>query len=460
MIRKKQQTEQNFWKPSATLMAIALTFIGAIFASAATPTVFSSCPQLFGVNGLAATQNNLLFTTQYQPNLYQIDASGTSCTLFAVLPPPSSVPIGVYEEYIAISPGVGGFQAGYIFVNQFEKIFKISPDGTTVTLFATIPTWTNHVAFHGGLTFDTSGNYGLKLIATGQNAADGHGEVYTIDSAGTATKLANLSGNFSTGITEGPQITLPSFTPAPSKLILTQEDANLVLIVNPDGSVNTLNTLSDIAGANVIPANVCSLVGPNAAFFTTDWAHGRVLKYAAGDVPPAGGVLLPVENTTPAASVFLQNNSGVISVFDNDPFVGAASPIVHEGSTFVTCNTGTACPATPGFWKNHAFPSAMTFPVTIGGIQYSKNDFIAILSNPGGGNAVQILAYQLVATLLNVANGATVPANVAATIADAESLLNGINMVTGFVAPSSSLGQMMIADASVLNTFNNNENCH
>jgi len=53
-----------------------------------------------------------------------------------------------------------------------------------------------------------------------------------------------------------------------------------------------------------------------------------------------------------------------------------------------------------------------------------------------------------------------VPANVAATIADAESLLNGINMVTGFVAPSSSLGQLMIADASVLNTFNNNENCH
>jgi hypothetical protein len=59
--------------------------------------------------------------------------------------------------------------------------------------------------------------------------------------------------------------------------------------------------------------------------------------------------------------------------------------------------------------------------------------------------------------LLNVANNATVPANVAATIADAESLLTGHNMLTDFVAPSSSLGQQMIADASILDAFNNTQ---
>src|SRR5207244_2792010 len=159
--------------------------------SAATPTVFATCAQLFEVNGLAATQNKLLFTTQNQPNLYQIDSTGSNCSLFAVLPPPSSVPIGVVEQYIAISPGLGGFPAGGVYVTQFEKVFKISPDGTSVTLFATIPAFSNHVYFHSGITFDQSGNYGNKMIVTGQDAADGHGVVYTIDSSGTPAKLAD-----------------------------------------------------------------------------------------------------------------------------------------------------------------------------------------------------------------------------------------------------------------------------
>ena len=55
---------------------------------------------------------------------------------------------------------------------------------------------------------------------------------------------------------------------------------------------------------------------------------------------------------------------------------------------------------------------------------------------------------------MNVAAGATVPANVANTITDAEALLNGINMLTGFVAPSSTLGQQMVNDASVLAAYN------
>jgi hypothetical protein len=454
------QVDQVTKRASTVLFTGVLGLLSAASAFAATPTVFSTCPQLFEVNGLAATQNKLLFTTQDQSNVFQIDASGTNCTLFAVVPPPADRPSVVVEEYLAISPGLGGFPAGWIFLTQYEKVFKISPDGSTVSLFATIPTFTNHIVFHSGITFDTSGNYGFKMIVTGQNKNDGHGEVYTVDSSGTPTLLASLTGGAPTGITEGPQITLPTFTPAPSRLIVSQEHLNQVLVINPNGSVNTLNTLSDISGTNVIPTNVCALVGPNASFFTTDWRNGRILKYAAGDVPPGGGVLLPVEDTSPGTSVFLQNNAGVISVFDGDAFVGAATPIVHEGSTFVTCNTGVNCPASPGFWKKHAYPAAMIFPVVIGGISYSKADFNTILNNPGGGNAVRILGFQLAAALLNAANGASVPANVSAAIADAESLLTGISLLSGFVAPSSAPGQKMIADAGVLDTFNNNENCH
>jgi hypothetical protein len=96
----------------------------------------------------------------------------------------------------------------------------------------------------------------------------------------------------------------------------------------------------------------------------------------------------------------------------------------------------------------------MTFPVVIGGISYSASDFATVLQNPGGGNAVHILGFQLVSAIINVANNANLPANVAATIADAESLLTGISLLTGNVAPSSALGQKMIADGSILDSYN------
>jgi hypothetical protein len=457
MLNNKQKSNLMMTSTSACFIGCALVFLSVAPASAATPTVFATCPQLFEVNGLAATQNKVLFTTQSQPSLYQIDSSGTTCTLFAVVPPPINRASGIVEEYIAISSGLGGFPAGWIYVNQYEKIFKISPDGSSVSLFATIPAFSNHIYSHGGVTFDQSGNYGNKLIVTGQDNVDGHGEVFTVDSAGNATKLVDLGGTNQSGITEGPQVTLATFAPAPSRLLVTQEFLNVVLVVNPDGSTRVLNNLSDIAGTNVIPANACTLVPANASYFVTDWAAGRILKYAAGDVPAGGGVLMPVEGTTPTASIYLENNSGAISIFDSNQFVAGVGPIVHEGSTFVTCNAGTACPLSPGYWKKHAYPATMTFPVIIGGISYSKTDFNTILNNPGGGNAVQILGFQLAAALLNIANGANVPNNVASTIANAENLLSGISLLSGNVAPSSPLGQLMVSAASVLNTYNNTE---
>jgi hypothetical protein len=293
------------------------------------------------------------------------------------------------------------------------------------------------------------------MIVTGQNFMDGHGQVYTIDSIGTVTLLANVGGSGGLGITEGPVLTLGAFTPAPGRLLVSQEDLNLVSLVNPNGTTASFNTSFDVADLAVIPAQLCPLVSSGGTFFITDWANARILQYPASDFKPAGGVLLPVEFDTPGFSIYLVDNSGVPSVFDPNQIVGPGTlPIVHEASTFVACNAGTVCPLTPGFWKNHAYPSALTFPVSIGGISYSHADFVNILDNPGGGNAVHILGFQLLAALINTAAGASVPANVASTIAHAESLLNGINLLSGFVAPSSPLGQQMLADAGILSTFN------
>jgi hypothetical protein len=69
-----------------------------------------------------------------------------------------------------------------------------------------------------------------------------------------------------------------------------------------------------------------------------------------------------------------------------------------------------------------------------------------------GADASLILAHQLIAALLSIANGSD-PTPIVATIADANSLLTGCLVPCG-VKPSSSLGQQMTADATLLDQYN------
>jgi hypothetical protein len=124
------------------------------------------------------------------------------------------------------------------------------------------------------------------------------------------------------------------------------------------------------------------------------------------------------------------------------------------------CSTGTGCPATIGFWKNtkkHPFPpSVESSGLTIGGVTYSASELLTIL-NANGGNAVVILGRQLVGALINIAAGATDSLAADMAIANAESLLstNSLNLLTSDVAPSSVLGQALLADEVTLNSYNN-----
>ena len=137
--------------------------------------------------------------------------------------------------------------------------------------------------------------------------------------------------------------------------------------------------------------------------------------------------------------------------------------ITFNGTTSTSidlvCSTGTGCPATIGFWKNeehHPFPnSVQTAGLNIGGVTYSASDLYKILS-ASGGNAVVILGKQLVGALLNLAAGGVHNATADAAIADAGSLLsmNSLNLLTSFVAPSSTLGAKLIADANTLDGYN------
>lgn len=76
---------------------------------------------------------------------------------------------------------------------------------------------------------------------------------------------------------------------------------------------------------------------------------------------------------------------------------------------------GDGCTFTQGYWKNHesAWPVQS---LSIGGVTYSKTELLALFGTAPSGDASLILAHQLTAALLNIANGAGAPESVAQAI--------------------------------------------
>ena len=90
---------------------------------------------------------------------------------------------------------------------------------------------------------------------------------------------------------------------------------------------------------------------------------------------------------------------------------------------------------------------------------YTRTQLLRILRTSVGtgprADASLILADQLIAAKLNVANGADEPDPVPVTINDADSLLSGFSgMLPYHVKPSTMTAQQMVNDAATLESFN------
>jgi hypothetical protein len=117
---------------------------------------------------------------------------------------------------------------------------------------------------------------------------------------------------------------------------------------------------------------------------------------------------------------------------------------------------GLPCPFSQGFWKNH--PSA--WPVTsldLGNETYTQDELITLLKTRVKGDASLILAKQLIAAKLNVANGSD-SANVSTAILDADGWLSSYpGRLPYGVKPSSDEGKNMTSLAEELDIYNNME---
>jgi len=124
----------------------------------------------------------------------------------------------------------------------------------------------------------------------------------------------------------------------------------------------------------------------------------------------------------------------------------------------LTCNGGSGCTYTQGFWKTHGpIPTGNNtnqWPVnnlTLGTVNYTDLQLQSIFDTPAGGNGLIALTHQLIAAKLNIANGSD-PTDIAASIAAADALIGGL------VIPPVGGGSLSPAATSALITALTNYN--
>ena len=165
-----------------------------------------------------------------------------------------------------------------------------------------------------------------------------------------------------------------------------------------------------------------------------------------------GGGLFPQFDVNPGFGTFtfhLQATSALTTLeFDgrNAPFFDFLDDVSV---------TAAPCPQSQGYWKNN--PDA--WPVnslTLGSQTYTKTELLTILMTAARGDASLILADQLIAAKLNVANGAGEPDPVPATITDADAVLSLYSGKLPYgVRPNTTNGERMVNDGAVLKNYNN-----
>jgi hypothetical protein len=222
------------------------------------------------------------------------------------------------------------------------------------------------------------------------------------------------------------------------------------------------------------PASPPGCPNPGPAYFQTEQQLNQLVwQYPLTDftLPPpglGGNVLVTSESGILGADTSLVTFNGTNYVQTS---FGPRPPGLNEGSAFVDCDvptptptptaTATAtptpsgvCPLTQGYWKNH--PNA--WPVDslmLGSQTYNMTELLAILGTPSGGDASIILAKQLIAAKLNIANGSD-PTPISSTITHADSLLSMFSGKLPYhVSPSSMIGQQMVNDGKTLDNYNN-----
>ncbi len=249
----------------------------------------------------------------------KIDTNGVD-TLFATLPSrPACFEGEGFEDYLAISPGLAGFERDSVYVMQGRTIRKIPPTGGTgtnksggITVFATIPA--PCAASRNGNIFDRYGGFKFQMLVMCAN-----GPIWRVNSNGSSTFVADVAtANITTPI-EGPDVALPSFLPFARCLLGAAE--NDKTLIGEDASAGTVFA--------VCPGGKVSVVAK--------WPNAESVRFA----PPLVWDCVPGNRAKPGAGAYFTalETSGIWK-FPASAFSGGESEQKLNGQAFVLNGQG------------------------------------------------------------------------------------------------------------------------
>jgi Tol biopolymer transport system component len=278
--------------------------------------------------GLAFAGATLLVTQQRKDKITAVAANGTQTT-FATLPSTNNAKL---ERYIAVSPGLGGYPAGDVYVSVRRDILQITPDGLTVTTFATIPDLPNSNNF---LLFDQVGTFGYQLIVIGGQS----GKIFTCDSTGVCTLLINLHSI--TQELEGADIAPLTWAPYGGELLAASKYDNTVYAIKNDGTWNAIPNSPDPEGVQFVPPTVCTYGTSSGAYFIAMDSANKIEELSASlFVGVVDAALVPAEIDTTINELTTDGTTVTSSLFIGP--LGTPGEDALEQGVFAPCAEGSA----------------------------------------------------------------------------------------------------------------------
>lgn len=280
--------------------------------------------------GFSYAGNKFIGSNYWNNQLYQTDLSGGNLQAFGSPIPLSSGSVG--EIYVSSSLGLGGFGSSasrdvFAGSQSYGNIYRFSNDGSTQSLFAS-----GLVGGVRGIAFDPFGVYGNNMLVT-----TSVGNVYTINSAGASTLLANVGGD-AEGLDFAPQ----AFgNIAAGTLVVVSEGTGRLNAITSSGTMTDLGLqFSSPEMLSFVPTNLGISGNPLEGFYAANYWNNVIKADASQFSSFLGDAVITEEGTHNMYRISWDSTAGsfaksFIGAFPNQPedgvFVTAA--ILNPGCT-------------------------------------------------------------------------------------------------------------------------------
>ena len=192
--------------------------------------------------------------------------------------------------------------------------------------------------------------------------------------------------------------------------------------IDPTAPDQVFRLVGEMGGGTPTPTPTGSPTATATATVTpTATATATATPTATATVTPTATATATV-TVTPTATATATVSPTATATATVSPTATATA--TATASVTPTATPGGGCVRGQGFWKNHPDQWPVT-ELQLGNVTYTQEQLLSILHQPVRGNGLVLLAHQLIAAKLNVANGADASC-IQQTIADADALIGNL----------------------------------